>query len=74
LWYVRSIDETSVLHDEKNAVWRTRDVMIFTDFKPNAEVDPKLFSEDALRLNAGSPIIDRRTGTNKPTVGVRGAQ
>jgi hypothetical protein len=65
LWYVRSMDETQVLRDEKKAVWRIRDVMKYTEFEPNTKVDPKMFLEGSLRLTAGSQIIDGRPGAKE---------
>ena len=62
LWCVRSLDETQVLRDAKNAVWRVRDVLKYTEFEPNAKVDPRLFTEAALRLPSRSRIIDDRPG------------
>ena len=64
---VRSLDETQVLRDAKNAVWRVRDVLKYTEFEPNAKVDPRLFTEAALRLPSRSRIIDDRPEAREPT-------
>jgi hypothetical protein len=58
LWYVRSLDETRVLRDERKAVWRTRDVLKYTSFEPNARIDPRLFTKDARRPTARSLVVD----------------
>jgi hypothetical protein len=65
LWYVRSLDETRVLRDGKNAVWRTRDVLKYTEFEPNATVVPSLFMKDARRPTARSRTVDDRHGTEE---------
>jgi hypothetical protein len=66
LWYVRWLDETQVLRDAKGAVWRTRDVVKYTEFEPNAKVDPKRFTEESLGLPARSRILDGRPGARGP--------
>ena len=48
LWYVRSIDKTDVFHDPRIPVQRIRHVLKYTEFQPNAKVDPKLFLQAAL--------------------------
>lgn len=65
LWYVRSLDETEVLRDQRDAVWRVRYVLKYTDFEPNAKVDPGRFAEAALGLPSGSRIIDGRLGASE---------
>ena len=64
LWYIRSMDRTTVLRDERNATWRTRDVFKYTEFEPNAKVEPKMFTIESLRLPAGSRIQDNRVGAS----------
>jgi hypothetical protein len=43
LWYVRPIDKTDVFRDPRIPVARIRHVLKYTEFQPNAKVDPKLF-------------------------------
>ena len=62
LWYVRSIDKTDVSRDPRIPVPRIRHVLKYTEFQPNAKVDPKLFLEAALGLPSRSPILDHRPG------------
>ena len=66
LWYVRSIDKTDVFRDPRIPVARIRNVLKYTEFQPNAKVDPKLFMEPALGLPSGSPILDWRPGAKAP--------
>jgi hypothetical protein len=66
LWYVRSIDKRDVFRDPRIPVARIRDVLKYTEFQPNAKVDPKLFMEAALGLPSGSPILDWRPGAKAP--------
>jgi hypothetical protein len=65
IWYVRSMDETRVLRDARNAVWRVREVLKYTEFTPNAKVDPGMFAEASLRLPRGSRILDGRVGAGQ---------
>ncbi len=58
LWYVRSVDKTDVLRDPRIPVARIRHVLKYTEFQPNAKVAPKLFTQAALGLPSGSPILD----------------
>jgi hypothetical protein len=67
LWYIRSINETRVLSHPRPTVSRTRNVMKYTEFQANVEVDPKLFTEDALGLPSGSRVLDRRPGAKQRT-------
>jgi hypothetical protein len=62
LWYVLSIDKTDVSRDPRIPVPRIRHVLKYTEFQPNAKVDPKLFLEAALGLPSRSPILDHRPG------------
>lgn len=71
LWYVRSLDEKEVLRDEGNKIWRTHDVMKYTEFEPNAKVDLKMFSEESLQLKPGSQIVDSRPGAKQRVRRVR---
>jgi hypothetical protein len=66
LWYVRSIDQTDVFRDPRIPVARIRHVLKYTEFQPNARVDPKLFLEAALGLPSRSPILDWRPGAKAP--------
>ena len=66
LWYVRSIDKTDVFRDPRIPVARIHNVLKYTEFQPNAKVDPKLFLEAALGLPSRSPIIERRPGAKDP--------
>jgi hypothetical protein len=66
LWYVRSIDKTDVSRDPRIDVPRIRHVLKYDEFQPNAKVDPKLFTEAALGLPSGGPILDRRPGAKDP--------
>jgi hypothetical protein len=66
LWYVRSIDKKAVFRDPRIPVARIRNVLKYTEFQPNASVDPKLFMEPALGLPSRSPILDWRPGTKAP--------
>lgn len=65
VWYVRSLDQTQVLRDARDAVWRVRDVLKYTEFTPDAKVDPRLFTEASLRLPTGSRIVDGRLGARE---------
>jgi hypothetical protein len=58
LWYVRSIDKTDVFRDPRIPVARIRHVLTYTEFRPNAKVDPKLFMEAALGLSFRRPVLD----------------
>jgi hypothetical protein len=71
LWLVRSMDETQVLRDAKRSAWRIRDVLKYTEFEPNAKVDPRMFTEDSLGLSPGSRIMDGRPGGKERIRGVR---
>jgi hypothetical protein len=64
LWYVRSIDEKRVLN-RRDTVLRIREVMKYTEFLPNVNVDPKMFTEAALGLQSKSRIIDHRLGAKE---------
>jgi hypothetical protein len=66
LWYVRSIDKTDVFRDPRIPVKRIRNALKYTEFQPNAKVDPRLFMESALGLPSGSPILDWRPGAKAP--------
>jgi hypothetical protein len=44
---------------------RIRDVIKYTEFQPNAKVDPRLFTEAALGLPSRSRIIDHRGGARE---------
>jgi hypothetical protein len=66
LWYVRSIDKTDVFRDPRIPVARIRNVLKYTEFQPNAKVDPKLFMEASLGLPSRSPILDWRPGAKAP--------
>jgi hypothetical protein len=66
LWYIRSIDKTDVSRDPRIPVARIRHVLKYTEFQPNAKVDPKLFMEASLGLPSRSPILDWRPGAKAP--------
>lgn len=66
LWYVRSVDRTAVSLDPRIPVPRIRDVLKYTEFRANAQVDPKHFREAALGLPSGSAILDWRPGAKAP--------
>jgi hypothetical protein len=66
LWYIESIDKTDVSGDPKIPVARIRNVLKYTEFQPNAKVDPKLFMQASLGLPSRSPILDLRPGANAP--------
>jgi hypothetical protein len=65
LWYIRSVDETLVLRNEKGAIWRVRNVLKYTQFEPNAKVAPKMFTEESLGLPSKSRITDGRPGAKE---------
>jgi hypothetical protein len=65
LWYVRSIDSTNVLCDPRIPVARIRKVLKYSEFQPNAKVDPKFFTEAALGLPSGSAMLDWRPGAKE---------
>ena len=58
VWYVRSLDKTDVFRDPRIPVARIRNVLKYTEFQPNAKVDPKLFMEGSLGLPSRSRILD----------------
>jgi hypothetical protein len=60
LWYIRSFDQKRSYRNRRNGAWRTRDVLKYTQFEPNAKVDPKLFTEDARRPTSRRREIDDR--------------
>jgi hypothetical protein len=66
LWYVRSIDKTDVFRDPRIPVARIRNVLKYTEFQPNAKIDPKLFAEASLGLPSRSRILDWRPGAKAP--------
>jgi hypothetical protein len=61
LWYVTSLVETFATRDERGkADKRWRAVVMYSKFEPNVKVDPSLFTEESLRMPAGSWIVDSR--------------
>jgi hypothetical protein len=66
LWYVRSLDKTDVSRDPRIPVARIRNALKYTEFQPNAKVDPKLFMEASLGLPSRSRILDWRPGAKAP--------
>jgi hypothetical protein len=60
LWCIRSLDLMRSHHDHRNGDWRSRDVLKYTQFEPNANVDPKLFTKDASRPTSRRREIDDR--------------
>ena len=67
LWHIRSIDRTYVSSDPRLPVPRIRDVLKYTEFQPNAKVDPKLYMAAALGLPSGSPTLDWRPRAKAPS-------
>jgi hypothetical protein len=60
LWHIRSLDVTRSHRDHRNGAWRSRDVLKYTQFEPNANVDPKLFTKDARLPTSSRQEIDDR--------------
>ena len=60
LWYIRSLDVRRSYHSRRNGDWRSRDVLKYTQFEPNANVDPKLFTKDARLPTSRTTEIDDR--------------
>jgi hypothetical protein len=64
LWYVSNLLETFETRDEKGKRGlRMRAIVMYSSFEPNAKVDPKLFTEESLKMPAGSSIVDSRPGS-----------
>jgi hypothetical protein len=60
LWHIRSLDVTRSHRDHRNGAWRSRNVLKYTQFEPNANVDPKLFTTDARLPTSRRQEIDDR--------------
>jgi hypothetical protein len=66
LWYVATSVETLVTRDEKGRIDdRMRAVLMYSNFEPNAKVDPKQFTIESLGMPAMSPIVDNRPGAKE---------
>ncbi len=66
LWYVRSLQEDWRINDEKK---RMRRVLKYTDFKPNVNIEPRVFTTEFLRRPMGTERfgsrVDVRTNEGK---------
>jgi hypothetical protein len=51
LWYVRSLQHEWLVRSDKK---RIRDVLKYSDFKPNVKVDPNIFTTEYLRMPMGA--------------------
>jgi hypothetical protein len=64
LWYVTAIVEQFTSTSPGNEV-SVKDELLLTDFKPNVEVDPRLFTLASLNMKPGSTILDLRDDTHR---------